>query len=51
MKVRLKQAAHKGVDLFSEVFQFHEGPIKTPSLPALQLTASWFQFHEGPIKT
>ena len=51
MKVRLKQG---GVDsaLASQLFQFHEGPIKTGINPYNAASSGqMFQFHEGPIKT
>ena len=35
----------------SEMFQFHEGPIKTLQHVARSSYAGEFQFHEGPIKT
>ena len=33
------------------MFQFHEGPIKTPSIVEKSNQEARFQFHEGPIKT
>ena len=33
------------------LFQFHEGPIKTPHSIANGVLLPLFQFHEGPIKT
>ena len=33
------------------VFQFHEGPIKTRSNTQIMQLQAEFQFHEGPIKT
>ena len=50
MKVRLKldfEVREHGLIMF----QFHEGPIKTPCRLSTPLAASPFQFHEGPIKT
>ena len=35
----------------SNMFQFHEGPIKTISEVNNPFVFSEFQFHEGPIKT
>ena len=33
------------------MFQFHEGPIKTPDAYICDNATKSFQFHEGPIKT
>ena len=51
MKVRLKLSKNAVMPQRMNVFQFHEGPIKTQMrhLPSLPLVL--FQFHEGPIKT
>ena len=50
MKVRLKRDGDGGGHK-TDVFQFHEGPIKTsPRVPCSSFS-SRFQFHEGPIKT
>ena len=50
MKVRLKLNPYNAASS-GQMFQFHEGPIKTfvGSVASLFVTA--FQFHEGPIKT
>ena len=50
MKVRLKQGP-KMLPPIRVQFQFHEGPIKTPSRFPRLLCVIWFQSHEGPIKT
>ena len=51
MKVRLKHCRVHAADTLSNLFQFHEGPIKTGCLHPIQVTCAEFQFHEGPIKT
>ena len=41
----------RGIDYQFDLFQFHEGPIKTELMRQSRQRVQWFQFHEGPIKT
>ena len=50
MKVRLKRV-HRISPKNTYMFQFHEGPIKTPIIQQRKNGRKTFQFHEGPIKT
>ena len=51
MKVRLKRKLAGFDGTYNDLFQFHEGPIKTSERARIDLMVKQFQFHEGPIKT
>ena len=51
MKVRLKHTICGIISSRTTMFQFHEGPIKTPLSRRRRVLPLPFQFHEGPIKT
>ena len=51
MKVRLKRFDIRQTFPLVQMFQFHEGPIKTGGGKFEFEVREQFQFHEGPIKT